>query len=104
MNDEPNGETLLEAMDALGMSSEEAAARMDAPLDLIEDVCAGKIRWWSIPYEYQFVADTIIAEAGLNGARIDAVEMDDPIELPKDDSAKAEANTGDAASPRAASD
>ena len=78
MTDDVDRERLIEAIDALGLTPEEAASRLGAPLEMIEGVLAGRVT--TIPRRFRDSATGLIDE-GLNGVVVGFIPPDDPIEL-----------------------
>jgi hypothetical protein len=92
MTTDPTREGFIAAVDALGMTDDEAGSRLGVGFDIIEHVRAGKIWGQGIPERRRAaVVEIIAAAAALNGARVSAAEADDPIEIP-DRPTEAEAN------------
>ncbi|HZZ21243.1 MAG TPA: hypothetical protein VFE60_01030 [Roseiarcus sp.] len=80
-----NAESLIAAMDQLGLTPGQVAARMGVAVAVIKGVRAGVLWRARIPEPPAIAAAEIIGEAERNGHHAVAAEMDNPIELPQDD-------------------
>ena len=86
MTGDVNRESFIAAMDALGLTHGQAAARLGVTVTTIQNVCAPRVWARGVPPPWRAAVAKIIAEAARNGAPVAPVasmRTDDPIELPK---------------------